>query len=63
MLLESMGKALNVATPVACALIELASAALGRDLRSQGRTLEALGYENVKTILEDAGGDGETCPD
>lgn len=62
-LLESMGRALNVATPVAGALIELASAALGRDLRSQGRTLEALGRDNVENILADAKGGAVPCPD
>lgn len=62
-LLESLGRALNVATPVAGALIELASAALGRDLRSQGRTLEALGRENVEAILKEAKGGAILCPD
>ena len=56
-LLESMGAVLNIPTPVTCALIELASAALGRDLRAGGRTLAALGRENVRCILRD-GKDG-----
>ena len=54
-LLESLGQALNIKTPVASSLIELASAALGRELRAQGRTLAMLGEENVRKILEDAG--------
>ncbi len=54
-LLESLGRTLGVATPVCSSLIELASAALGRDLRSSGRTIEYLGVENIKTILNDGG--------
>ncbi|MBC5622417.1 NAD/NADP octopine/nopaline dehydrogenase family protein [Butyricimonas hominis] len=52
-MLESLGKKLNVATPVTFSLIELASYALGRDLRKEGRTLEGLGEENIKKILDD----------
>ena len=54
-LLESLGKTLGIATPVASSLIEIASAALGRDLRREGRTIEGLGEENIKIILRDAG--------
>ncbi len=50
-LLESLGKALKINTPVATALIELASAALMRDLRCGGRTLEALGEDTVLHIM------------
>lgn len=60
-LLESLGKALDMPTPVATAIIELASAALGRDLRIQGRTLAALGRENVRKILDDAAAGVKTC--
>ena len=42
-LLESLGAALGVPTPVCSSLIEIASAALGCDLRAQGRTIERLG--------------------
>ena len=55
-LLESLGKTLAIATPVCTALIELASAALGRDMRSCGRTVAALGEESIRTILNDARG-------
>lgn len=55
-LLESMGAVLKLPTPVASALIELASAALCRDLRKDGRTLEALGRENVHRIIQDGKG-------
>lgn len=55
-LLESIAQSLGLETPVACALIELASAALGYDLRAHGRTLAALGTENLKTILKEAEG-------
>ena len=50
-MLESIGKHLGVATPVCTALIEIATAALCRDMRAEGRTLETLGEENVRTIL------------
>lgn len=52
-LLESLGRYLRVATPVCTALIELASAALGRDLREQGRTLERLGTADLEKIRRD----------
>ena len=50
-MLESLGKVLHVETPVTTALIELASAALGRSMRAEGRTLEKLGVDNVRSIL------------
>ncbi len=52
-MLEALGKALNIETPIASGLIALASAALGRDLRSEGRTIERLGKENIEKILRD----------
>ncbi len=54
-MLEALGKALDVATPIASGLIAIASAALGRDFRAEGRTLECLGIENVEKILKDCG--------
>lgn len=54
-MLEALGKALNVATPIASGLISIASAALGRDLRAEGRTPEGLGMDNIRTILRDCG--------
>ena len=54
-MLEALGKALEVPTPIATALIEIASAALGRDLRAEGRTPEKLGRENIHRILRDCG--------
>ena len=62
-LLESMGAVLKLPTPVASALIELASAALCRDLRKDGRTLEALGRENVHRTAPGRGGDGSALGD
>lgn len=53
-MLEALGKALDVRTPIATGLIEIASAALGRDLRAEGRTPEKLGKENIQRILQDA---------
>lgn len=52
-MLESLGKALNIKTPIATALIDIASAALGRDFRIEGRTPERLGEENIQIILAD----------
>ncbi len=52
-MLETLGMSLDVKTPICTALIEMASAALGRDLRQEGRTLEALGRENVDKIVSD----------
>lgn len=54
-MLEALGASLGVATPVASSFIELASAALGRDLRAQGRTPERLGADYVRAILKDCG--------
>lgn len=52
-MLEALGKHLGVATPICTSLIELATAALGRDMRVEGRTPERLGEENLKKILMD----------
>ena len=54
-MLEALAGRLGVPTPVCTSLIEIASAALGRDLRAEGRTLERLGLENIDAILGDAG--------
>ncbi len=56
-LLESLGTVLHLPTPVATSLIEIASAALDYDLRAGGRTLEALGRENVHRIIQNARGE------
>ena len=61
-LLESLGAALGVPTPVCSSLIEIASAALGCNLRTQGRTIERLGRDNIRTILDDAERGAEPCP-
>ena len=52
-LLESLGRYLGVATPVCTALIELAGAALGRDLRDDGRNLDRFGAGNIEQIHRD----------
>ncbi len=52
-MLEALSAHLNLPTPVCTALIEIASAALGRDLRAEGRTLTKLGMENIQKIFED----------
>ena len=53
--MEALGKALGVSTSIASGLISIASAALGRDLRAEGRTPEGLGMENIEKILKDCG--------
>lgn len=52
-MLEALGKELDVETPICTALIEIASAALGRSMRAEGRTPKKLGEENLKKILAD----------
>lgn len=52
-MLEALGISMNIKTPIATALIEIASAALGRDLRKEGRTIDRLGADNIKKILDD----------
>lgn len=53
-MLEALGQALGVATPITTSLIYIASSALGRNLRDEGRTLEVLGKENIDIIMKDA---------
>ncbi|MGI6623795.1 MAG: NAD/NADP octopine/nopaline dehydrogenase family protein [Limnochordia bacterium] len=52
-MLEALASRLGVSSPVCTALIEIASAALGRDLRVEGRTVDRLGSQNIDKILED----------
>jgi len=52
-LLETFGLKYNVKTPICTALINIASAALGRDLRLEGRTIERLGDDILEGILQD----------
>lgn len=52
-MLEALGDQLGVSTPIATALIELATTALGRDLREEGRSPDRLGQENIAKILSD----------
>ena len=52
-LLESLGAKLNVDTPICTALINIASAALKRDLRAEGRTVERLGETILQRIIDD----------
>ena len=50
-LLETLGLKYQVATPVCTSLIEIASAALNRNLRLEGRTVERLGKDILKQIF------------
>ncbi len=54
-MLEALGKALDIPTPIGSGIISIASAALGRDLRAEGRTPERLGIDNIERILVDSG--------
>ncbi len=51
-LLETLGEYLGVKTPVCTSLIEIASAAIGRDFRLEGRSINRLGIDNIKKIIE-----------
>jgi opine dehydrogenase len=52
-LLESLGSEYRVDTPICSSLIDVASAALGRDLRLGGRTVERLGKDNLERIFQE----------
>ena len=52
-LMETLGIEYKIHTPVCTALIELACAALGRDLRLEGRTVERLGRDTIKKIVQE----------
>ena len=53
-MLESLGSLFGVQTPTATALISIASASLRMDFRANGRTVDRLGLDNIRTILDDA---------
>lgn len=57
-LLESLGQTLNIPTPTCSGLISVASAALETDFRKEGRTVDRLGFENIRKILEDGKAEG-----
>ncbi len=52
-LLETLGIKLNIPTPICTSLINMASAALARDLRIEGRTMERLGEGTLEFIIGD----------
>ncbi|TAH64327.1 MAG: NAD/NADP octopine/nopaline dehydrogenase [Anaerolineaceae bacterium] len=52
-LLETLGYKLKVKTPICTSLINIASAALGRNFRSEGRSIERLGSEVLENIIID----------
>ena len=58
-MLEALGEKLKIKTPICTALIEMASAALKRDLRAHGRTLCVLGEDNISKIIKDVKSDAE----
>ena len=51
-LLEALGLERKVETPVCSGLINIASAALGRDLRLEGRTVKRLGENILERIFK-----------
>ena len=56
-LLESLGLENKVPTPICTSLIEVASAALERDLRVEGRTIKRLGEQSLQQILKEVSED------
>ncbi|MBO7729500.1 MAG: NAD/NADP octopine/nopaline dehydrogenase family protein [Lachnospiraceae bacterium] len=50
-MLEALGLSLGIPTPICTSLIEIATAALGRSMREEGRTPERLGVGNIEKIL------------
>jgi opine dehydrogenase len=54
-LLEDLGRHLNIATPICTSLIHLADAAMDMDYRNIGRTIETLGEANLRMISKDDG--------
>ena len=51
-MLESLGVILGVKTPVCTGLINLAAAAMKKDFREEGRTIDKLGRNNIMNILD-----------
>ena len=51
-MLEALASRLGVSSPV-CTVLRDSLAALGRDLRVEGRTVDRLGSQNIDKILED----------
>lgn len=51
-LLESLGKVLDIPTPITTSLIDCSSAILKRDFRVEGRTVEKLGIEIINRIAD-----------
>ena len=56
-LLETLGLEYKVDTPMCTSLIDMASAALDRDLRLEGWTAERLGKDTLKQIFQEISGD------
>ena len=52
-MLESLGKMLDINTDVCTSLINIASACLNTNFRDNGRTVERLGSENLLSVLDD----------
>ena len=48
-LASSLGAATGVPTPVVDGLVDIASAMVGRDVRTEGRTLATLGLDGLDT--------------
>ncbi len=51
-LMESLGKMLNVATPICTSFINLSSAALKRDFRKEGRSIDKLGKKELLSLID-----------
>lgn len=51
-LLHSLGKHLNVSTPICDSMIHLAGVMLDTDYFKEARTIETLGFENVEDLID-----------
>lgn len=53
-MLESLGQVMNISTTVCSSLIDIASASLNINFRKIGRTVDSLGEDQIRKILEDS---------
>lgn len=53
-LLETLGQKLKIETPICSSLIHMASAALDRDLREEGRSIKRMGEHILELIIQDS---------
>lgn len=54
-LLESLGTMLNIKTPICTSFINLSSAALNRDFRKEGRSIDKMGKKEFLSLIDNCG--------